>query len=272
MSARLRCVLLLVLLASALAGCARAPVPGTPVSPSDLRALASALKAGRIDAESMRGSGTGSAVLSGRRIRFDFALLYSRPRWLRLDLKPSLGAVGSSLTVLAVVDGLCGRAYLPQESVELRTCFADSSSDASSLDAATFLLGCPDSSLLERLENASLVRRRDSVVVRGEFLNRGITVAIDEELGAVNEIHVEDGSGERVVSLSYSGYERVDHLVTPRDIEIVALEGTARESRIELHYSSLKTGGEVVRDEYAYRTPAGVRILSWEELGLEEER
>jgi hypothetical protein len=220
----------------------------------------------------MRGSGAGAVVVSGRRIRFDYAFLYSRPRWLRLDVKPSVGAAGASFTALGIVDGLCARAYLPHESVEIQACFEDSLTDALALDPAAFLLGCPDVSLLERLEDATIAREHDSVTVGGRFSSRRVTVVVDPSLGVVNALHVADDDGKRIASLSYEDHGRVGGRLIPRDIKIEVFEGTRRESSIELRHSSLKVGGEVARGEYTYEIPPGVQVLSWEELRFEEDQ
>jgi hypothetical protein len=264
---RLRLIAALLVATSLLAGCATAPEVGEPMSPSELKELARALTASRGEAAALRATGDGHMRVTGRTLKMSFALVYESPRWLRADLRPDLGALGASLTAQALLDGDCARLFFPARLLEVTGCLSDVAG-AEGLDPASFLLGRPDLSYMERLANPSVRHRGTTLSVTGDLGDVSVTTDVDTERSVVTRISIASPEDERSLVVSYDGYGWKPSLAAPSEVKLVAMEGTDREVTIELWYDSMRATESVDREEYALEVPPGVLQVDWRELNV----
>ncbi len=248
------------------AGCARVPPAGDPISRAELTDLAASLDSHLADGSALRGSGKGEVVMGGRRLKFVFALVYSRPAWLRADLRPELGIMGTSLTALATIEDDCARAYFPARLTLVEGCFEDVFGGVRTEDPAAFLVGLPDARFLARLEDATALWDEELIVVRGSLADRPVSVEIDPVLSTVTRIDIGRADEDERVTIVYGDHGWKAGLAAPRTIEMTAFERTSREMKVKLRFESLKTSDPVRREDFALEIPPGVRVLDWEDL------
>lgn len=258
----------LLLLAVLVAGCARAPVAGEPTRPEQLEELARELNAAGLSGSSFRGSGSGEIRASGRTLDVSFALVYERPQWLRADLRPALGTMGANLTALALMEGDCARLYFPTRLVVVTGCLSDVAGRADWLDPAAFLLGLPDASFLTRLIEARSTRDGDRLTIYGRAEGTRVRVDIDETGPFITDIEIEGETEEERLRVSYGGHGWKDGAATPREVELVALEGTSREITVRVRFEKLRSSEPVDRESYALDVPPGVLEVDWKDLSI----
>jgi len=251
-----------------LAGCTGAPDVGELVEQSQLESLAEALNAGVPDAGSYRGAGSGEIGVSGRTLDVAFAVVYERPGWLRADLRPALGALGSSLTSLALMEGECARLYLPARLLVVNGCISDVAGFGGWVDPASLILGLPDATFIADLTDVRSSHRRGRLVLDGLSGQTRVRVTIDEEDSVITGIELGHTGTDEELSLTYGGHGWKTGSSAPRTVELVALEGTSREVRIAIRYDSLRTGEPVDRSDYDLGVPPGALEINWRELDL----
>jgi len=184
----------------------------------------------------LRGSGSGVATVSGRRIPFTYAFVYDWPGWLRLDVRPDLGAVGTGFTALALVEANCVRAYIP---------------------------GVPDPSLFRQLEDAVITYGDGVLVVKGNLGERTATIKLVGDPPEVERISLEKIGSSGEIDVSYEERSRRGGTVLPWRVEII-LAGERGPAKIQFEHATLRPTEPVRRSEYAFEVPPNVRAISWE--------
>jgi hypothetical protein len=260
--------LLLCAALAMLAGCTGAPDVAEPVAQSRLESLAGALGSGMPAAGSYRGAGSGEIGVSGRTLDVAFAVVYERPGWLRADLRPALGTLGSSLTSLALMEGECARLYLPARLLVVSGCISDIAGFGGQADPASLILGLPDASFITGLTDVTSTHRRGRLVLDGLSGDTRVRVTIDEEKAVITGIELGHAGTNEELSITYEGHGWKEAFRAPRTVELVALEGTSREVRIAIRYDSLRTGEPVERADYDLGVPQGALEINWRELDL----
>jgi len=253
---------------SALAfGCARPPAPGEPIERDDVVRLAEALSRPAAGVTGLRGSGGGEVTASGRGTVMSFAFVYSNPGWLRLDVRPELGAAGHALSSLSILDEQCLRSYFPARGVEVTGCLSDLAESVPEVDFAALALGVPRFAFLSELEGARLARGNDGLVLTGRIAGRLLTLSAAGAPPVVSHLSLELTPGGKTLNLDYSG--RGWHAVTmlPRSIEI-AVRGGEPEGRLALELTKATAVNDVLRDDYQLEVPPAARRISWADLGL----
>jgi hypothetical protein len=215
-----------------------------------------------------RGTGEADLKFSGRTIKTTFAAVYSRRGWLRADLRPSYGSLGSSLAAQALMEDGCVGVYFPAKLVEITGCLSDIVGDATSFDPAALVLGLPDPTLVNAIENVTGARRGGAIVVTGQLNGASAVLEIDEAVPAITKIRIgdEDTGGE--LTISYEGYGWKRGVIVPRTVSLSAFEGTTKEVAVEIRYDTARLVPSVDRASYALSVPAGVSRVDWRELSV----
>lgn len=248
-------------------GCARPPEPGEPIGGDDVVRLAEALSAPGAEIVGLRGSGGGEITVSGRGTVVSFAFVYSDPGWLRVDLRPELGAAGHSLSSLSVLDGQCLRSYFPARAVEVMGCLSDLAESVPEVDLAALALGIPRLAFLGDLEDARLARADDGLVLTGTLEGRRLKLSATGAIMTVSRLDLEITPGGSTLSLTYSGQGWHAIASLPRSIEI-GVRGGKREARLALELTRARLVDRVQRQDYDLEVPPGARRISWADLGL----
>ncbi len=248
-------------------GCGRPPPAGEPVGRDDVVRLAEALSAPGADIAGLRGSGGGEITVSGRGTAVSFAFVYSRPGWLRVDVRPQLGAAGHALSSLSIRDGQCLRTYVPGRGAEVTGCLSDLTGAAAEVDLGALVLGVPRLAFLSDLEDARLARGGDGIVLTGTLAGRRLTLTAAGSPPSVSHIGLELTPGGRTLSVTYSGRGWHAFAALPRSIEI-AVVGDRREGRLALELAKARTVDRVAREDYELEVPPGARTLSWADIDL----
>ncbi len=251
-----------------LSGCAPAPRVGEPIARSELAALVEAINSGLPDADSYRATGDGEITLSGRTVDVAFAVVYERPGWLRVDLRPALGTLGASLTTLGLMDGECARLYLPARLLVVTACLSDIAEYGDFVDPASLVLGLPDASFITEMTGVTATRSGGRLTIDGLADGSPVRVKVDEELAVITEIELGREGTDDYLGLTYSGHGWKPGTTVPRTIELAALEGESREVAITIRYDSLRGGEAVDRDAYDLGIPPGVLEIDWKELNI----
>ena len=249
-----------------LSGCALAPRVFEPVGQSELATLVDAINAAAPLAESYRGTGDGEIRVSGRTIKVAFAAVYDRPRWLRVDLKLTIGLMAASPTALALMDGECTRLFLPSRLLVVTGCISDVAEYEDWLDPASLLLGLPDASFITRMTDVTAARGGGLLTLDGLAGNSRVRVKIDENRSIIKEIELGRDGTDRNLRLSYTGHGWKPGTSAPRTVELVAFEGESREMGIIIRYDTLRRVEPVDRDAYDLDIPPGVLEIDWKEL------
>ena len=221
------------------------------------------MSAARGQITGLRGSGSGVATVSGRRIPFTYAFVYDWPGWLRLDVRPDLGAVGTGFTALALVEANCVRAYIPWEEMEIRGCLDDLAAGLASEDLAGAVLGVPDPSLFRQLEDAVITYGDGVLVVKGNLGERTATIKLVGDPPEVERISLEKIGSSGEIDVSYEERSRRGGTVLPWRVEII-LAGERGPAKIQFEHATLRPTEPVRRSEYAFEVPPNVRAISWE--------
>jgi len=247
-----------------LGGCARAPAPGVAVAPAELREFVASLEAPWDGVDALRGSGDAEITVSGRTLRSDFAIAYSRDGWARFDLRPRLGSLGTSLTALGMVEGDCARAYFPARVIEIHGCFSDLVA-VGPPDLAPLLVGAVDPEFLLGLGSPTLAVSGDLSTLRGEIA--GLPVRVETESGLLTELELTGSDGATMLLVSYA---RPGESGEPGPSRVVVeVESDSGETaRAVLRYARLRRSEPLARDDYAPAIPPGARSLHWRELAL----
>ncbi len=254
-----------------IAGCARTPPPGEPLTPSDLSLLVASLNGHIAEDGGVRGAGMGEIMVGGRRFHYSFALVYSRPGWLRGDFRPEVGMMGASLTALAMIEDDCAWAYFPARMTLIRGCFEDAMGGFRANDPASFLVGLPDASYLLGLADPTILAGDGSATVAGTIDGHTVTTELDTNLDVIRRIEVIDADEKRGMTIAFAGHGWKDGLPVPRSVKLTAFDGTARDVRVELDYRSLRATEDMDRGSYSFDVPEGARILSWRDLFSRED-
>ena len=253
-------------LALLVSGCARPPAPGTPLAPGELEEIAASLESTTRALEGARGAGSGDVRFGRRGAPFSFAVVYSRPGWLRIDLRPELGLAEASLTTLGVVDGGCARLYVPGRMLEVRDCFAAPMLDEGGFDLGGLLMGAPGAAFLRKLDEPRVRPADDRRVVSGRLTGAMVAATIADG-GALLELEIAGSDGAKI-ALVYSGHRDVGGALLPRRVEGVVSDGGGREVDFDIRYRSLKPDRSIERKQYEFVVPEGVRVIGWDDLSL----
>jgi hypothetical protein len=264
----IRVPVLCVLAVVAVAGCAGLRPGGEPVSQPEIGAVLGALAEGAPAQHGLRGTGEARLTLSGRTIKTTFAAVYARPGWLRADLRPSYGSLGSSLTAQALLDGGCARVYFPERLMEITGCMSDIAEGISGLDPAALVLGLTDASFLEGLDGIVGRRNGGTVFLSGTAGETYITVEIDEGLPAITRIEITRGDADEVMTVTYEGHGWKEGMNVPRTVTLSALEGTTHEVGVEVVYETARSLSSVDRAAHALSVPPGVMEVNWRDLSI----
>ncbi|MBD3367852.1 MAG: hypothetical protein GF405_06725 [Candidatus Eisenbacteria bacterium] len=247
-------------------GCGPPPGALRPLDDVELSDLAERIYEPLSDVEAVRATGTGQMTVSGRTLRFGFALLQSGPSWLRLDIRPDLVGFGSALNSLILVEGACARAYFPARVIEVRGCFDQIFGFPALEGAASLATGFPDASLVESIEGAMIRTEGDALVLRGTLGGSPIELTMAGESGVVTGIRAGDPDAFDEVTIRYEGHGWKDAPPCPRVMSVVAREGTTNETRMRLEFETFRAAEGVDRGRHALPVPPGARLLSWRDL------
>lgn len=248
-------------------GCGVPPPPGTPVPRAELAELAEALKARECSADALRGSGAAKLCFAGRTFNLSFALLYIRPDWLRLDLRPSAGAISAAGTALSIVSADCAATYIPRRGLEVSGCLADLADKVTlPFHPASIVAGTIGAPTLRRLQEPRVERGARELVVVGSVATGRAEIVIDREELFVKSLSLESPTGERFLSVSYSDRGSDDGPAAPGKISITLGAERNRRIEIELEYMRLRSCEAVDRGAYALDVPPDVTSIHWSEL------
>jgi len=255
-----------VMTAFAMHGCGPRPGVRTPIDDGELADLAGRVAWPGPGEPTIRATGTGQMVVSGRTLRFGFALLQSGASWLRIDLRPELLGYGAGLNALVLIEGACARAYFPARVIEVRGCFDEIFGFPGVQGAASLATGFPDSVLVASLEGAAIARVGDELSLTGRLLETPVELLVDPADGLVGRIVAGDPDAFDEVTIEYGDRGWKDALPCPRIISVVAREGTSREARVRLEFETFREAASIERDQHGLPTPPGARILSWDDV------
>jgi hypothetical protein len=265
---RKRVLALCVVAVVMLAGCAGVRPSGEPVTSTEIDSVLAALAESSPIQSAFRGTGEAEITLSGRTIKTTFVAIYERPGWLRADLRPSYGSLGSSLTAQALLEEGCARVYFPARLMEVSGCLSDLAHSASALDPAALVLGFPDASLVSSLDAVAGRRDGTTVFISGTKGEASVSVVIDERLPAVKRVEISGTDPNEVLVVSYDGYGWKDTLNIPQKVTLVAFEGTTHEIGVEVQYETARTLRSVDRTKHALSVPPGVLDVNWKDLSI----
>jgi hypothetical protein len=268
---RARAWLALAAAAALWTGCARPPVPGEPIARADVERLAEAMSAPAAGITGLRGSGGGEVTASGRGTEMSFAFVYSRPGWLRLDVRPELGAAGHRLSSLSILDGQCLRSYFPARAVEVNGCVSDLAESVPEIDVAALALGVPRLAFLGELEGARLHREGDELLLSGTLAGRLLTLRAAGSPPTVSRVTLEIMPGGKTLDVAYTGRGWHTIALLPRSIEI-AVGGGEPSGRLVLELTKVRAVDDVSRPDYELEVPREARRISWADLGLWRKR
>ncbi len=255
-----------VLCAMLIHGCAPPPGVYAPLTRDELADLAGSLARPLTSAGAIRATGTGQTTVSGRTVRFGFALLLSGSSWLRIDFRPELMGFGTGLNALILVEDACARAYFPARVTEVRGCFDEIFGFPALEGAASLVAGFPDSALLASLEGAAVSRVDGTMTLRGALDGTPVVLTIEPELGVVTRIVAGDPDAFDEVTIEYTGHGWKDDMPCPQAVSVVAREGTTQEARVRLEYGSFREAQAIDREQYELPVLPGARVLSWSDL------
>ena len=249
-----------------LAGCATGPRPGTPLTATEFDDLTEEIVRPLDGAETIRATGTGQVSISGRTVRFGFALLQSGPSWMRIDFRPDIMGFGAGLNALVLIEGACARAYFPARVTEIRGCFDDILGLPPLDGAASLATGFPDRSLVRALESATLSTRGETMTVRGSLEGTPVEMTIETTSGTVTKLVAGRADLSEDVTIEYGGRGWKDGLPWPRTVDVVAREGTSDETRVRLEFTTFRTDTAIDRALHELPVLPGARQLSWSDL------
>lgn len=264
--------LALTLLAAAVfvLGCAPARPVGEPIDSEGVARLARGLSTARDAIDGLRGSGNGEITVSGRGSAVTFAFVYSRPGWLRVDVRPELGSAGHAFSSLSLLDGECLRTYFPGQAAEAHGCLSDMGSAVPETDLAALALGIPDLAFLAGLEEARLAREGESVELTGLLGARRLTLRAGGAPLGVTGLTMELSPGGPTLRVDYSGRGWNDSVPLPRSVEI-AVGGGDGAGTVALEFRRLQRLDRVDRADYEFEVSVGARSIHWSELDIGRE-
>jgi hypothetical protein len=254
-----------------LAGCAPAPPLGEPIGREELAALARALSAPGEGVGSVRGSGSGEVTVSGRGSAVSFAFVYVPPGWMRVDVRPELGAAGHGFASLSVLDGQCLRTYIPGEAVEVCGCLSDLMEEVPDIDPAALALGIPRFAFLTDLKNPRLARQGGAVRLEGDLGQARLELRAEGSPLYVSDLRLEVTPGGRALSVTYAGRGWHAMEVIPRAVRI-DIRGNRLDGRIGLELRRVQAAGRLAREDYELDVQPGTRSVTWGELDFGRER
>ncbi len=185
------------------AGCAPPP-PAPPLSSDEMLAVAEHLTVETNALQALRASGSGSAKVAGRKVFFSFALVYDRPDWVRVDLRPDAASLSSMMTAIMLWSDQCARTYFPARSIEVRGCMSRADGSLTGFDVASAALGALDRGALTQLRDATVVTDGDVVRVEGRYRAALVSAAYEGEPPRLRSLTVRDG--ENTLTLEYRGH------------------------------------------------------------------
>jgi len=247
-------------------GCTRPPGPGDLLAPHDLQAIADSIERATAPLQAARGAGSGELRLNGRGVGFSFAVVYSRPGWARVDLRPEIGVAEASLTTLGLIDGFCARLYLPGQMIEIRDCLAAPVLERGKLDVAGLLVGVSGGEFIATLEGARVRREGQREIVSGVLAGSNIRATLSGEGRLVGlEIDRPDGAE---VDFFYTGHRVIDGVALPRRVEGAVVDADGRKIQITIRYRFLRPETPIDRSLYHFDVPEGLRIIGWDDLEI----
>lgn len=266
MNTRSRSLVAGALVALAAQGCTRVPPPAVPVAPADLSALVDGLALCEADARGLRGSGRGEVSVSGRRLPFAYAFVYSRPGWLRADIRPDAAMIPGGLTTLFLLSDSSTRAFLPNRMLEISGRVDDFAARLPWADHAAVAIGASGVSFLADLSSPSLTRDGQSLVLTGTFGDETVTVEFAEAPARLLRLEVKGPGGKLSVRYSGHGWRELPWL--PKVVRMEILVPGRRALTVTLRHEAARGISEVKRTDYVFDVPAGATVLDWRDLDL----
>jgi hypothetical protein len=250
-------------------GCGPAPHVPSPVERGEIEALVQSYRAeaGRI--EGLRGSGRGEFTTSGRTLPFAFAFVWSRDGWLRADVRPEL-SVAAGWTSLLFVRGDSVRVYLPARGVEVREGLSPRLGSWTLGKLVTAALGLPEIDFLMGIEDMRTAGTGKSLIVTGSLDGTSLEAEMGRHGGpsvGLDRISATWPDGQ-TLALRYGGRGWKEGSAVPRTVSIAFSGNGSRSFELVFEYRKLANAEDLSREEYAYRTPPGVHIVGFEDLGL----
>ena len=266
MNVRHRTLIAAVAAAAAAPGCTRVPPPALPRGPAELAAREVRLAPCEADVEGLRGSGRGEISVSGRRLPFAYAFVYSRPGWLRADVRPDVAMLPGGLTTLLLLDDASAHAFLPERMLEIRGETDDLAARLPWRDHAAVTVGASDARFLARLANPALARDGDSLILTGTSGDQTVKAEFGESPSRLLSLEVR--GPERTLSVSYSGHGWRTLSWLPRTVKIELSTPGRRAFTLTLRHEAARGLREVERADYVFDVPEGATIVDWRDLDL----
>lgn len=266
MNARRRTLIAAVAVAAATHGCTRVPPPAVPVAPAELSAVLDGLALCEADAEGLRGSGRGEISVSGRRLPFAYAFVYSRPGWLRADIRPDVAMMPGRLTTLFLLDDASAHAFLPERMLEITGQADDFAARLPWRDHAAVAVGASDARFLAHLDNPALARDGDSLILTGTSGDQTVTAEFGESPSRLLSLEVR--GPRETLSVSYSGHGWRTLSWLPQIVKMKLSTPGRRTSTVTLRHEAARGLGEVKREDYVFDVPAGATTVDWRDLDL----
>lgn len=259
MTNRVRTLIAVALTLLGAQACTRLPPPGVPVSPEELSAALEGLATCEDDAPGLRGSGHGELSLPETKIPFVYAFVYSRPGWLRADVRPDGVMTPGGLTTLLLLDGSSALAFMPDRMLAASGTVDALAARVPWTDHAAVAIGASDGRFLAELERPSLSRDGDSIFVTGTYGAASVRAEIAASPPRLVNLEVRGHEGTLSVEYSGHGWKAIPWL--PRTVEAEIATRGRRTFRLSLRHESARAVPAVTRTDYAFDVPDGATFV-----------
>lgn len=244
--------------------CTHAPPPGVPVSAHELSETLDEMAICGSDGSGLRGSGRGELSVSGRDMRFAYAFIYSRPGWLRADLRPDGAMMPGGLTTLLLVDGRSAVVFMPNRMMASRGTADELTTRVPWADHPAVAIGVLNGSFLSGLDGLGVMRRGDHLTVHGTLRGADVTAELAESPARLLSLTVSGPEGTLSVSYSGHGWNVIRSLPKTVEVEITTPDHNA--CRMKITHGSAEVVAAVPKDDYLFDIPDDATLMDLSEF------
>lgn len=248
--------------------CTRVPPPA-PLDAADVEAVMGELARAADGVAGLRGSGRGEASVGRRRLSFVYAFVYSRPGWLRADLRPEGAMLPDGLTTLLLLDEETVEAYLPHKMLAVTGRTDGVARALPWTDHAAVAAGLLDARCLSGLEGPSFRRDSDGMLVTGTSDDLTVRAVLDDSPPSFRELDVRGPQGSLSVRYSGHGWHAMEWL--PRTTELTVSPADGETVVVTLMHDTARRADGVDRADYIFDVPSEATVVDWRDLSVWEE-